>query len=76
MPEYLHQEPGTEVRFIAGHYTIVEEQRLVFCGREVLYVVGISVVGSTCCVTRAAGLSTSPAMSLPGRTGCRKAACP
>jgi hypothetical protein len=26
-PEYKHQEPGTEVRFIAGHYTIVEEQR-------------------------------------------------
>lgn len=49
MPEYLHQEPGKEVRFIAGHYTIVEEQRLAFCGREVLYVVGIAVVGSACC---------------------------
>lgn len=52
MPEYLHQEPGTEVRFIAGHYTIVEEQRLAFCGREVLYVVGIAAVGSTCCGTQ------------------------
>ncbi len=52
MPEYLHQEPGTEVRFIAGHYTIVEEQRLAFCGREVLFVVGIAVVGSACCGTQ------------------------
>ena len=49
MPEYLHQEPGTEVRFIAGHYTIVEEGRLTHCGREVFYVVGIAAVGSTCC---------------------------
>ena len=52
MPEYLHQEPGTEVRFIAGHYTIVEEQRLPYCGREVLYVVGIAAVESTCCGTQ------------------------
>lgn len=49
MTEYLHQESGTEVRFIAGHYTIVEEERLAYCGREVLYVVGIAAVGSTCC---------------------------
>ena len=52
MPEYLHQAQGTEVRFIAGHYTIVEEQRLVSSGREVLYVVGIAAVGSTCCGTQ------------------------
>jgi len=52
MPEYLHQEPGTKVRFIAGYYTIVEEQRLTSCGREVLYVVGIAAVESTCCGTQ------------------------
>jgi hypothetical protein len=52
MPEYLHQEPGTEVRFIAGHYTIVEEGRLKYCGREILYVVGIAAVGSNCCGTQ------------------------
>jgi hypothetical protein len=49
MPEYQHQEPGTEVRFIAGHYTIVEEQRMAHRGRELLIVVGIAVVESTCC---------------------------
>ena len=34
MPEYLHQEPGTEVRFIAGHYAIVEERRIAHRGRN------------------------------------------
>jgi hypothetical protein len=52
MPEYKHQEPGTEVRFIAGHYTIVEEQRMAHRGRELLVVVGIAVVESTCCGTQ------------------------
>jgi len=49
LPEYLHQAPGTEVRFIAGHYTIIEELRIAHHGREFLAVVGIAAVGSTCC---------------------------
>ena len=52
MPEYQHQEPGTEVRFIAGHYTIVEERRIVHQSRELLIVVGIAAVDSTCCGTQ------------------------
>ena len=52
MSEYKHQEQGTEVRFIAGHYTIVEEQRIAHHGRELLVVVGIAVVESTCCGTQ------------------------
>jgi hypothetical protein len=52
MPEYQHQEPGTEVRFIAGHYTIVEEQRIAHRGRELLVFVGIATVESTCCGTQ------------------------
>lgn len=51
MADYLHQEPGTEVRFISGYYNIVEEKRLPFEGRELLCVVGIAVVGSACCGT-------------------------
>ena len=46
MPEYQHQEPGTEVRFIAGHYTIVEERRIIHHSREILIVVGIAAVES------------------------------
>ncbi|MCE5262786.1 MAG: hypothetical protein LLG97_04540 [Deltaproteobacteria bacterium] len=52
MPEYCHQEPGTEVRFLAGHYTIVSEERIAHQGRELLIVVGIAAVESTCCGTQ------------------------
>jgi hypothetical protein len=52
MPEYLHQAPGTEVRFIAGHYTIINELRIAHRGRELLAVVGIAAVGSSCCGTQ------------------------
>ena len=48
MTEYRHQDPGTEVRFIAGHYTIIEEQRIAHRGRELLCVIGVAAVGSTC----------------------------
>ena len=52
MRDYLHQDPGTEVRFIAGHYTIIEEQRIAHRGRELLCVIGVAAVGSTCCGTQ------------------------
>jgi hypothetical protein len=52
MPEYLHQAPGTEVRFIAGHYTIIEELLITNHSREVLAVVGIAAVGGSCCGTQ------------------------
>jgi hypothetical protein len=52
MAEYLHQDPGTEVRFIAGHYTIIEERRIAHRGRELLCVVGVAAVESTCCGTQ------------------------
>lgn len=49
MPEYLHQAPGTEVRFLAGHYTVVEERRIARHGHDLLIVVGIAAVESSCC---------------------------
>ena len=52
MPDYLHQETGTEIRFLAGHYTIVEERRIPHRGRQLLCVVGIAAVDSTCCGTQ------------------------
>ena len=61
MPEYLHQEPGTEIRFIAGHYTIVEEGRIACRNREVIYVVGIAAVGSSCC-----GMQGCRFVNIPG----------
>jgi len=55
MEEYVHQTIGEEVRFIAGHYQIVEEGRLTHDGREFLYWMGIATVDNACC----------------GHTGCR-----
>lgn len=55
MPQYIHQKPGAEVHFIAGYYTIAEEERRGYGGKEFLYVVGMAVVDNSCC----------------GRGGCR-----
>jgi hypothetical protein len=52
VPEYLHQDPETEVRFIAGQYTIVGEKRIDYRDRELLCVVGIAEIGSSCCGTQ------------------------
>lgn len=52
MPEYQHQAAGTEVRFIAGQYTIAEEGRIAHDDKELLYVVGIAEIGSSCCGTQ------------------------
>ena len=49
MREYEHQAAGTEVRFLAGRYTIVEERRIAHRGRELLCVVGVAAVDSGCC---------------------------
>lgn len=68
MTEYHHQMPGTEVRFIAGHYTIVEEQRFKSGGREILAVVGIAAVGSTCCGTQGCRFINIPGYVLGWKT--------
>jgi hypothetical protein len=51
MIEYIHQLPGTEIRSISGHYTIIEEGRMNHGGRMLLYEVGVAVVDSACCGT-------------------------
>ena len=49
MERYVHQEPGAEVTSISGHYTILEEKRGEFKGRQFLYAIGGAVVDSSCC---------------------------
>lgn len=51
MEDYVHQTIGEEVRFIAGHYKIVEEGCLTHGGREFLYWMGIATVDNACCGT-------------------------
>ncbi len=47
--EYVHQPLNQEVTAIGGHYVLVQEARLPFEGREVLYLVGHAAFDTTCC---------------------------
>jgi len=48
MKRYAHEELGKEVRSISGGYTLIEEERLRYREREVLYV---AEVDNSCCGT-------------------------
>jgi len=47
--KYTHQELNKDVNCIAGFYTPLKEVRLKYNSREVLYIVGQSVIESSCC---------------------------
>ena len=51
MKQYVHEALGKEVRSISGGYTLIEEERLCYRGREVFYVVGVAEVDNSCCGT-------------------------
>ena len=51
MKRYAHEELEKEVRSISGGYTLIEEERLRYREREVLYVVGVAEVDNSCCGT-------------------------
>lgn len=46
---YVHKDMGAEARSISGYYTYLEEGRLKFGEREILYSVGVGVVDNSCC---------------------------
>ena len=47
--DYVHEELNQDVTAIAGYYTLTEEIRLPFHGREILYLTGYVVVENSCC---------------------------
>ena len=50
--KYTHLELNQDVEIgIASHYTPLQEVRLEYNGREVLYVVGLAVIEASCCGT-------------------------
>jgi hypothetical protein len=51
--EYAHIKPGEEVTALAGFYTILKELRLEHGGREILCLIGLCSVESSCCGRRA-----------------------
>jgi hypothetical protein len=47
--EYIHQGLNQEITAIGGHYVLVKETRLLYDGREVLYLVGHAAFDTSCC---------------------------
>jgi hypothetical protein len=47
--EHVHHALNQEVTAIGGHYVLVREARLPFCGREVLYLIGYAAFDTSCC---------------------------
>lgn len=49
MNRYIHQEVGTEVHSISGHYEILEEGKMTCGNRDFFYVMGGAAVDCSCC---------------------------
>jgi hypothetical protein len=47
--EYIHQPLEQEITAIGGHYTVTEEVRFPFEGKEILYVKGYALMDTSCC---------------------------
>ncbi len=61
MKEYIHRQPGEEAQILPWSFTLVEEGRMPCGGRDVLYVVGDALVGSSC-----VGVGTLRYIHVPG----------
>ena len=59
--EYVHLELNNDITCMAGYYTPMKEVRLKYDGREVLYVVGQTVIEASCC-----GIGSFPYVLVPG----------
>ncbi|MEW6555296.1 MAG: hypothetical protein AB1384_13550 [Actinomycetota bacterium] len=49
MAEHIHQVIGEEIRSIAGYYSVLEEGVLEYNGRELLYLVQMAAIETSCC---------------------------
>ena len=47
--EYTHIELNEDIKTISGYFTLEKEGRLEYNNKDVLYVVGHSMVDSSCC---------------------------
>jgi hypothetical protein len=59
--EYCHPELGKEVDAPAGYYIPLEENKLTFNGKTVLYTLGATCIDSSCC-----GLGNWSYIQVPG----------
>ncbi|RJP71657.1 MAG: hypothetical protein C4532_07210 [Candidatus Abyssobacteria bacterium SURF_17] len=49
MRTYTHIELDQEVQSIGGHYSLDKEVRMPYNGREILYIVGLGIIDTSCC---------------------------
>jgi hypothetical protein len=68
MNQYTHRPLGREVHSISGYYTIDEEKRISFQGREVLVARGCWAVENSCCGTGGCGFALVPGFVVQWQT--------
>ncbi|MCX7635208.1 MAG: hypothetical protein N2Z74_05620 [Syntrophales bacterium] len=69
MAEYVHVPVGEEIRSIAGYYKVLEEGVLEYRGREVLYLLKMAVVETSCCGEGGLGFISVPGYLISYRSG-------
>jgi len=69
MAEYIHMPVGEEIRSIAGYYKVLEEGVVEYKGREVLYLVKMAVVETSCCGEGGLGFISVPGYLVSYRSG-------
>ena len=60
MDRFIHPVLNERVEFFAGGYLFVEEGKLYFRGKEVLYLKGIASIEASCCGTGGCGFIKVP----------------
>lgn len=60
MAEHVHQPIGEEIRSIAGYYMVLEEAVIQYNDRELLYLVEMAAVDTSCCGSGGMGFIMVP----------------
>jgi hypothetical protein len=58
--EHVHQPIEEEVRSISGYYMVLEESVLKYKGRELLYLVEVAAIETSCCGSGGIGFMMVP----------------
>lgn len=66
--DYIHEDIGSEINAISGHYSFHKEAKLPFGKREVLYIVGSAVVDASCCGAGGCGFAIVPGYIISWKT--------
>lgn len=74
--EFVHPGLGQEVNSIAGYYTLTKELNLKHNEREVLCLIGMCAVESSCCGSTSFYYSVVPGYIVSWKTGVNEAGLP